>query len=57
MLFYTNKIRQSDFRETVQHVTRDDMLDDNTAAQFEIFNIDINERLDDKKNCIRHGEG
>ena len=33
------------------------MLDDNTAAQFEIFNIDINERLDDTKNCIRHGEG
>ena len=41
---------------TVQHVTRVDMLDAETAAQVENFNTDINERLDDKKNWIQHGE-
>ena len=35
---------------TVQNVTRDDMLDDETAAQVENFNTDINERLDKKKS-------
>ena len=34
---------------TVQHVTRDKIIDYDTAAQVENFNTDINERLDDKK--------
>ena len=33
---------------TVKHVTRDDMLDVETAAQVKIFNSDIDDRLDDK---------
>ena len=33
--------------KTVQHVTRYDMLDSETAAQVEDFNTDINEKLDD----------
>ena len=35
--------------KTLQHVTRYDMLDDETAEQVENYNTDINERLDDKK--------
>ena len=31
------------------------MLDANTAAQVEHFNIDINELLDDTKSRIQHG--
>ena len=42
---------------TVQHVTRDDMLDAENAAQIENLNTDINERLDDMKFLIQHGEG
>ena len=42
---------------TVQHVTIDDMLDAETAAQVENFNTNINERLDDKNFQIQHGEG
>ena len=34
---------------TVKHVTRDDMLNYETAAQVESFNTDINEGLDDTK--------
>ena len=32
---------------TVHRVTRDDMLDAETAAQVEIFNVAINERLEE----------
>ena len=32
---------------TVQHVTRDDMIDSQIVAQVENINTDINERLDD----------
>ena len=42
---------------TVQHVTIDDMLDSDISAQVENFNTNINERLDDKKFQIQHGEG
>ena len=42
---------------TVQHVTRDGMLDSETAVQVEIFSTDINDRLDDTKFWIQHGEG
>ena len=42
---------------TMQHVTRDDILDAETAAQVENFNTDINERLDDTTFRIEHGEG
>ena len=41
---------------SVQHVTRDDMLDAKTVSQVEDFNTDINERLDDTKFRIQHGE-
>ena len=43
--------------KNVQNVTRDDMLDANTAAQVEKINTDINEQLDDTKFWIQHGEG
>ena len=33
------------------------MLDDETAEQVKNYNTDINDRLDDKKNWIQHGEG
>ena len=33
------------------------MLDAETVAQVENFNTDINERLDDTKFRIQHGEG
>ena len=42
---------------TVQHVTRYDMLDFETAAQVENLNTDINEKLDDTKVLIQHEEG
>ena len=42
---------------TVQHVTRDDKLDTETAVEVENFNTDINERLEDTKFRIQHGEG
>ena len=42
---------------TVQHVTRDDMLDVKTSTQVEIFNTAINDRLDDTHFRIQHGEG
>ena len=42
---------------TVQHVTVDDMIDAETAAQVENFNTAINERLDDAHFRIQHGEG
>ena len=35
--------------KTVHYVTRDEILDDKSAAQIEIFNTDINEQLDNKK--------
>ena len=42
---------------TVQHVTRDEILYSKTAEKVEDFNTDINERIDDIKFCIQHGEG
>ena len=42
---------------TVQHIKRYDMLDTVTAARVEIFNIAINEQLDDTDFWIQHGEG
>ena len=36
--------------KTVHYVTRDEILDDKSAAQIEIFNTDINEQLDNKKS-------
>ena len=42
---------------TVQNVTRYDMLDADTAAQVEIFNTAINQRLDETHFWIQHGEG
>ena len=41
----------------VQHVTRDDMIDDQTVSQYENNNTDINERLDETKIWIQHREG
>ena len=43
--------------KTVQHVTRYDMLDAETASQVENLNTDINEQLYDTKFWIQHGEG
>ena len=42
---------------TVQHVTRDDMLDAETSAQVENFNTAINDQLDNTDFRIHHGEG
>ena len=42
---------------TIQHVTRDNMIDAQTVAQVENINTYINERLDDTKIQIQHGEG
>ena len=41
----------------MQHVTRDDILDAETAAQVENFNTDKNEQLYDTNFRIQHGEG
>ena len=41
---------------TVQHVTRDDMIDAQTVAQVENINTDINERLGNKKLLIQGGD-
>ena len=42
---------------TVKHVTRYDMIDAQTVEQVENISTDINERLDDTKIQIQHGEG
>ena len=42
---------------TVQHVTRDNMIDAQTVAQVEHTNTYINEKLDNTKIQIQHGEG
>ena len=57
MLLDTKKLGTVIADTTVQHITRYDMIDDETAAQVEDFNTDINERLDDTKFRIQHGEG
>ena len=57
MLLDTKKSVTLIAETTVQNVTRDEMLDVETAAQVEDFNTDINERLDDTKFWIQHREG
>ena len=57
MLLGTEKSGTVIAETTVQHVTRDNMLDAKTASQVEIFNTAINERLDDTNFLIQHGEG
>ena len=42
---------------TIQHVTRDDMIDAQTVAHVENINTDINERLDGNYFFIELGEG
>ena len=39
-------------KATVQHVTRDDMIDSKTVEQVENINTDSNERLDDTRFYI-----
>ena len=39
---------------TVQHVTRDDMLDTNTMAKIEQFDQKLRERLDDTNFVLAH---
>ena len=41
----------------VQHVTKDNMFDAETASQVKISNTAINERLDDRIFRIQHREG
>ena len=56
MLLDTKKSVTLIAETTVQNVTRDEMLDVETAAQVEDFNTDINELLDNTTFCIQHGE-
>ena len=42
---------------TIQHVTREDMIDAQTVAHVENINTDINERLDGNYFFIELGEG
>ena len=44
-------------RTTVQHVTRDDMLDPDIAGQIEQFNEKLNARLDDTNHAIEQIDG
>ena len=56
MLLDTKKSVTLIAETTVQNVTRDEMLDVETAAQVEDFNTDINELLDNTTFRIQHGE-